>query len=52
MQIRKKGDEIKKKSSPLKLQSQSQIQDGTDGHNFERGPSKDHFSTVWLKLAQ
>jgi hypothetical protein len=24
MQIRKKGDEIKKKSSPLKLQSQSQ----------------------------
>ena len=23
-----------------------------DGHNFERGPPKDHFSKVWLKLAQ
>ena len=22
------------------------------GHNFERGPSKDHFSKVWSKLAQ
>jgi hypothetical protein len=26
--------------------------DGTDGHNFERGPPKDHFSKVWLRLAQ
>ena len=24
----------------------------TDGHNFERGPPKDHFSKVWLRLAQ
>jgi hypothetical protein len=37
MQIRKKGDEIKKKSSPLKLPRQS-------GHNFERGSPKDHLS--------
>jgi hypothetical protein len=22
------------------------------GHNFERGPSKDHSSKVWSKLAQ
>ena len=22
------------------------------GHNFERGPSKDHFSKAWSKLAQ
>jgi hypothetical protein len=28
------------------------IQDGADGHNFERGPPKDHFSKVWLRLAQ
>ena len=27
-------------------------QDGADGHNFERGPPKDHFSKVWLRLAQ
>ena len=27
------------------------IQDGADGHNFERGPPKDHFSKVWLRLA-
>jgi hypothetical protein len=49
MEIRKKGDEIKKKSSPLKLLSQSP--------NFAemilgRGPSKNHFSKVWLRLAQ
>jgi hypothetical protein len=25
---------------------------GADGHNFKRGPPKDHFSKVWLKLAQ
>jgi hypothetical protein len=63
---RKKGDDIKKKSSPLKLLSQSQanfaemildwfpswVQDGADGHNFERGPIKDHFSKVCLRLAQ
>ena len=30
----------------------SWIQDGADGHNFERGPPKDHFSKVWLRLAQ
>jgi hypothetical protein len=23
-----------------------------DGHKFERGPPKDHFSKVWLRLAQ
>ena len=28
------------------------IQDGADGHNFERGPPKDHFSKVLLRLAQ
>jgi hypothetical protein len=65
-----------KKSSPLKLLSQSQpnfaemieqfwpfeeismfsngrpswIQDVADGHNFERGPPKDHFSKVWLNI--
>jgi hypothetical protein len=25
---------------------------GAEGHNFERGPSKDHFSKNWLRLAQ
>jgi hypothetical protein len=30
----------------------SWIQDGAEGHNFERGPPKDHFSKVWLRLAQ
>jgi hypothetical protein len=57
---------LKKKSSPLKLLSQSQpnfsemilgwspfkLQDGADGHKFEWGPPKDHFSKVWLRLAQ
>jgi hypothetical protein len=28
------------------------IQDGADGHKFERGPPKDHFSRVWLRLVQ
>ena len=27
-------------------------QGGADGHNCERGPPKDHFSNVWLRLAQ
>jgi hypothetical protein len=40
MKLKKRGDEI------------SWIQDGADGHNFERGPPKDHFSKVWLRLAQ
>jgi hypothetical protein len=30
----------------------SWIQDGADGHNFERVPSKDHSDKVWLKLAK
>ena len=30
----------------------SWIQNGADGHNFERGPPKDHSDKVWLKLAQ
>jgi hypothetical protein len=30
----------------------SWIQDGADGHHFEREPPKDHFSKVWLRLAQ
>jgi hypothetical protein len=30
----------------------SWIQDGTDGHNFERGPPKDHSDKAWLKLAK
>jgi hypothetical protein len=46
---------LKKKSSPLKLLSQSQPnfaeQDGTAGHNFEREPPKDHSDKAWLKLA-
>jgi hypothetical protein len=67
--LEKRGDEIKNKSSPLKLLSQSQpnfaeiilrwssfkivsVSDGADGHNLKRGPPKDHFSKVWLKLAQ
>jgi hypothetical protein len=25
---------------------------GITGHNFGRGPSKDHSTTVWLQLAQ
>jgi hypothetical protein len=25
---------------------------GITGHNFGRGPSKDHFNKVWLQLAQ
>jgi hypothetical protein len=29
-----------------------ELQDGADGHKFERGPPKDHFSKVWLRLAQ
>jgi hypothetical protein len=33
-------------------QNCSIIQDGADGHNFERGPTKDHFNKVWLRLAQ
>jgi hypothetical protein len=28
------------------------IQDGADGHNFERGPPKDHSDNNWLKLAK
>jgi hypothetical protein len=53
MQIRKRGDEIKKKTSPLKLLSQSQpnFAEMILG-KFERGPPKDHFSKVWLRLAQ
>jgi hypothetical protein len=47
---------LKKISSPLKLLSQSQPNFAemirADGHNFERGPPKDHFSKVWLRLAQ
>jgi hypothetical protein len=30
----------------------SWIQEGADGHNFERGPPKDHSDKVWLKLAK
>jgi hypothetical protein len=45
-----KGDEIKKISSPLKLERQSQP--NITGHNFGRGPSKDHSTKVWLQLAQ
>jgi hypothetical protein len=53
LKIEKRGDEIKKKSSPLKLLSQSQP-------NFAEmilgwspwGPYKDHSTKVWLQLAQ
>ena len=37
---------------PFEEKRPSWIQDGTDGHNFERGQPKDHFSKVWLRLAQ
>ena len=30
----------------------SWIQDGGDGHNFERGPPKDYSDKAWLKLAK
>ena len=30
----------------------SWIQDGADGHNFERGPPKDYSDKAWLKLAK
>jgi hypothetical protein len=40
-------------SAPSCIQDgRSWIQDGADGHNFKRGPPKDHFSKVWLRLAQ
>jgi hypothetical protein len=56
LKIEKRGDEIKKKSS-LKLLSQSQpnftemilpswLEVGITGHNFGRGPSKDHSTKV------
>jgi hypothetical protein len=73
----KRGDEIKKKSSPLKLLNQtllkwsfgdplpkvcsvfhpsdrqpSWLEVGITRHKFERGPSKDHSTKVWLQLAQ
>jgi hypothetical protein len=62
--LEKRGDEILKKSSPLKLLSQSQPNFAVRlwqpswsvfwnvGHNFGRGPLKNHFSKVWLRLAQ
>ena len=28
------------------------MEGGTVGHNFERGPPKDHSDKVWLKLAK
>jgi hypothetical protein len=51
MQIRKKGDEIKKKSSS-ETTGLISIQDGTDGHNFERDPPRDHPCQVWCNLVQ
>jgi hypothetical protein len=30
----------------------SRLEDGTTGHIFGRGPSKDHSTKVWLQLAQ
>jgi hypothetical protein len=44
MQIRKKGG--------WNLKKIFSSQDGADGHNFEMGSPKDHFSKVWLRLAQ
>jgi hypothetical protein len=66
MQIRKKGDEIKKKNSPLKLQSQSQpnfaemilgwfsskIEGRTAGHIFGREPSNDYFIKILFLLSK
>jgi hypothetical protein len=66
LKIEKRGDEIKKKSSPLKLLSQSQpnfaemilgwssskFVSGISEHRLGRGPSKDHSTKVLLQLAQ
>jgi hypothetical protein len=56
LKIEKRGDEIKKKSCPLKLLSQSQPNFtemilGTTRHNFGRGPSNDYFIKVWFQLS-
>jgi hypothetical protein len=48
------------KKFPLKSVSQfkanmarpSWLEVGITGHNFGRGPSKNHFSKVWLRLAK
>jgi hypothetical protein len=51
--LEKRGDEIKKKIfSSETTEPISTKLDGADGYNFERGPPKDHFSKVWLRLAQ
>jgi hypothetical protein len=42
MKFKKRGNEIKKKI----------FSSETTEHNFERGPPKDHFSKVWLRLVQ
>jgi hypothetical protein len=39
LKIEKRGDEIL-------------IVDGADGHNFERGPPRDHPYQVWFNLVQ
>jgi hypothetical protein len=58
LKIEKMEMKFKEKSSPGHLKKflflvmwPPWIQDGADGHNFERGPPKDHFSKVWLRLA-
>jgi hypothetical protein len=38
--------------SIFSLWRSSWIQNGTGEHNFENGLPKNHFSKVWLRLAQ
>jgi hypothetical protein len=49
--LEKRGDEIKKKSSPLKLLSQSQ-KGRTAGYIFGREPSNDYFIKILLLLSK
>jgi hypothetical protein len=43
---------FKPDSAKFELYKHNDELDGADGHNFERGPPKDHFRKVWLRLAQ
>ena len=50
-----RGEDFFKISSPLFLflaWRTSWLEVRITGHNFGRGPSKDHSTTVWLQLAQ
>ena len=50
-----RGEDFFKISSPFFLflaWRPSWLEVGITGHNFGRGPSKDHYTKVWLQLAQ